>query len=79
MDNLKIRDEVAKAAKNFGVHLRELRRERQFTQQDVAMKLRVPVSTYANWEQGRREPSIYDLYNMMFVFKVDANILFEAD
>ena len=79
MENLKIRDEVAKSAKNFGVHLRELRKERQFTQQDVALKLRVPISTYANWEQGRREPSLYDLYNIMFVFKIDANILFEAD
>lgn len=79
MENLKIREEVAKSAKNFGAHLRELRKERQYTQQDVALKLRVPISTYANWEQGRREPSLYDLYNIMLVFKIDANILFDTE
>ena len=79
MESLKIRQEVAKSANNFGAHLRELRKERQLTQQDVALSLRVPISTYANWEQGRREPSLYDLYNIMFVFKIDANILFETD
>ena len=79
MENLKIRDEVARAAKNFGANLRELRKERQFTQQEVALLLRVPISTYANWEQGRREPSLYDLYNIMFVFKVNANVLFDTE
>ena len=79
MENMKIREEVAKSAKKFGAHLQELRKEKNFTQQDVALLLRVPISTYANWEQGRREPSLYDLYNMMFVFKIDANALFGTD
>jgi transcriptional regulator with XRE-family HTH domain len=39
--------------------------------------LGVAVSTYANWEQGRREPNIYDIYNIIFVLEIQPNELFE--
>ena len=41
----------------FGENLREIRLEKNITQEEVAKKLKVGTSTYANWEQGRREPS----------------------
>lgn len=63
----------------FCERLKELRQEKDMSQKDVAYKLNVPVSTYANWEQGRREPSIYDIYNLLWVFETDANDLFAID
>ena len=57
--------------------LKRLRIERGLTQKQVAMQLNVKVSTYANWEQGRREPSVYDIFNLLWVFEIDANELFD--
>lgn len=63
----------------FSERLQTLRKEKNYSQKTVARKLGVPVSTYANWEQGRREPSIYDIYNLMWVFEIDANELFPLE
>ncbi len=63
----------------FSERLRNLRTERNYTQKTVARKLGIPVSTYANWEQGRTEPSIFDIYNLLWVFKIDANELFPLE
>lgn len=60
----------------FSERLKEIRTEKNYSQKTVAHKLGIPVSTYANWEQGRREPSIYDIYNLMWVFEIEANELF---
>ena len=61
----------------FSEKLRTLREERNYTQKTIAKKLGIPVSTYANWEQGRREPSIFDIFNIMSVYEIEANELFE--
>ncbi len=61
----------------FSEKLRTLREERNYTQKTIAKKLGIPVSTYANWEQGRREPSIYDIFNIMSVYEIEANELFD--
>ena len=61
----------------FKDKLKELREEKGYSQKTVAHKLGVAVSTYANWEQGRREPSIYDIWNLTKVFCVEANELFD--
>lgn len=63
----------------FSEKLRTLRAEKNYSQKTVAKKLGVPVSTYANWEQGRREPSIYDIFNLLWVFDIEANELFSLD
>ena len=60
----------------FSARLKELREERKLSQKTVANKLGCAVSTYANWEQGRTEPSIYDIYNLLWVFDIEANELF---
>ena len=62
---------------SFGKNLSELRKMRRFSQKDVAEKLGLPVSTYANWEQGRTEPSVYEIYNIIKVLEIDANDLFD--
>lgn len=60
----------------FSDRLKELRQEKNYSQKTVAKKLGVAVSTYANWEQGRTEPSIYDIYNLIWVFDIEPNELF---
>ncbi len=61
----------------FSKRLKELRDEKELSQKEVAELLGVAVSTYANWEQGRRAPSIDDIFNLLYVFDVDANELFD--
>ncbi len=61
----------------FGERLKSLRSEKQLNQKQVAEKLGVAVSTYANWEQGRREPSLFDIFNLLSVLGISANDLFE--
>ena len=61
----------------FSKRLKELRDEKELSQKEVAARLGVAVSTYANWEQGRRSPSIDDIFNLLCVFGVDANELFD--
>ncbi len=60
----------------FSENLKSLRKDKGFSRQYVAEKLGVALSTYANWEQGRREPSISDIYKILEVFEIDANELF---
>lgn len=39
---------------NFAKRITRLRRQRQLTQKDVADALEIPLSTYKEWEYGRR-------------------------
>ena len=62
----------------FSKRLKIIRKERQISQKQLAEKLGVAVSTYANWEQGRREPCLYDIYNLLAVLDLEANELFDT-
>lgn len=62
---------------HFCKRLKEIRGEKHLSQKLVSERLGIPVSTYANWEQGRTEPSINDLYGLLEVFGIDANELFD--
>ncbi len=48
-----------------------------YAQSDVAFMLKIPISTYANWERGRREPNINDIYAILKLYNIKANDLFE--
>lgn len=63
--------------KVFSRQLKTIREERGLSQTAVAAQIGCAVSTYANWEQGRREPSIVDIYNLIYIFEIDANELFD--
>lgn len=63
----------------FGKHLCSLRIEKGLTQKKVADILQVSVSTYANWEQGRREPDLAHLIRIANILEVDMNTLFELE
>ena len=60
----------------FGPRLKEFRDFKQLSQKKVAEQLGVAESTYANWEQGRRDPGIADLINLLKVLEIDPRELF---
>lgn len=69
-------DRIEMCKNSFSARLKEIREEKKLSQKDIAKKLGCAVSTYANWEQGRTEPSIYDIFNLLLVFDIEANELF---
>lgn len=56
--------------KIFCYSLKELRKQVNLTQKQVAMHLGVVESCYANWEQGRTEPNIEMLRALAKLFNV---------
>ena len=63
----------------FANRLKYLRSEKKLSQKQITDKLGIAVSTYANWEQGRREPSIVDIYKIISVLEIQPNELFGDD
>lgn len=63
----------------FTENLKAIRITKHLTQKDVAIGLSIPISTYANWEQGRTEPNIQELFKLIKFFEIDANDLFDLD
>ena len=63
----------------FKDKLRELRKEKGLTQKQVAILLNVVESCYANWEQGRTEPSISMLKALCNIFEISADELLELN
>lgn len=56
--------------KTFCKNLKDIRKSCGFTQKDVAIKLQVVESCYANWEQGRTEPNVDMLRKLGKIFNV---------
>ena len=42
----------------FAIRLKELRNEKGLTLKQLSTSLGMPLMTYANYEQGKREPSL---------------------
>ncbi len=63
----------------FCSNLKLARKEYGYTQKEVALKLGVVESCYANWEQGRTEPSIELLRQLGNIFKIDLETLINGD
>ena len=59
----------------FCRNLKEIRKERGFTQKQVAKWLNVVESCYANWEQGRTEPNVDMLRKLGELFDVSIDEL----
>lgn len=59
----------------FCKNLKETRNSCGMTQKQVAEKLGVVESCYANWEQGRTEPSIEMLRKLSKIFSVSIDDL----
>ena len=76
---LKVFLDAGSVSVRFGKHLMQLRAERNMTQKAMAEKLQVSESTYANWEQGRREPSLSNLIQIAKILETDMNSLFDIE
>lgn len=61
--------------KKFCDNLKAARKQLGLTQREVAEKLGVVESCYANWEQGRTEPNIEMLRNLGKLFDVSIDDL----
>ena len=61
--------------KIFCTNLKNIRIEMGYTQKQVAEKLGVVESCYANWEQGRTEPNISTLRQLGEIFNVSVDYL----
>ncbi len=65
--------------KKFCVNLKAARKQVGLSQKQVAARLGVVESCYANWEQGRTEPSISTLRELCDVFAVTADDLLNGE
>ena len=59
----------------FGKRLREIRLERNMTQQAVADAVRIELRTYQRYEQGSREPSFATLLLLANVLNISTDYL----
>ena len=59
----------------FGETLRNLRTERNLSQQQLAQRLFVNRSSVANWETGRRIPDLILLTRLAQILNVDISVL----
>ena len=65
--------------KKFCCNLKNARKECKMTQKKVAEQLGVVESCYANWEQGRTEPSIDMLRKLGEVLHIELDALINGD
>lgn len=65
--------------KLFCTNLKTIRKSCALTQRQVAEKLGVVESCYANWEQGRTEPNIDFLRQLGDIFQVSIDELVNGD
>ena len=63
----------------IGPVLREIRKGKGLTVEDVADIIGVSVSTLSQIEQGGRNLSMRNLYALMDVYETDANTLLDLD
>lgn len=61
--------------KIFCENLKSIRKEKGLSQKQVAIRLGVVESCYANWEQGRTEPSISMLRKLCEIFIINIDEL----
>ena len=65
--------------KKFCANLKEARADCRLTQKQVAERLGVVESCYANWEQGRAEPNIEMLRKLSKIFNICIDELINGD
>ena len=56
-------------------NLKQIRLEKHLSQKEVSIALNIAVRTYANWEQGRRDPSLDDLVKITNYLEVSIDFL----
>lgn len=64
-------------SKEFGNHLRKLRKECGCSQQQMADLLNISRSTYTYYETGKSEPSLNKIKVISKALKTDYNTIFD--
>ncbi|WP_129045042.1 helix-turn-helix domain-containing protein [Companilactobacillus metriopterae] len=59
----------------FGIRLRNLRNEHNFTQEELAEKIGVSPKTIGTWERETREPPIKTINKLSKIFNVPTDYL----
>ncbi len=59
----------------FAERLKELRKESNLTQSQLAKQFNVSHTTIYHWENGKQQPSLETFVDMMIFFKVNAEYL----
>lgn len=59
----------------FGVRLRLARRRKGYTQKDISKELGIPISSYSNYELGRREIPPVFIYRLCKILEVSTDYL----
>ena len=59
----------------FAIRLKELRTEKGLTLKQLSASLGMPLMTYANYEQGKREPSLDTLRLLCRFYDVTSDYL----
>lgn len=61
--------------KIFGKRLREVRKSKKLTQQQIADEIGVNRGSYSNWEKGKREPSFENLVKLASILGTSTDYL----
>ena len=56
--------------------LKEIRKEKKYTQEDMAKKLNLQKQTYQNYELGKREPTIETIIKIAKILETSVDNLF---
>jgi transcriptional regulator with XRE-family HTH domain len=65
--------------KGFGRGVRALRKRRDLSLEDLAVKARIPWAILAAIETGRRFPSLYELERLLDALEVNLNDVMGLD
>lgn len=61
----------------IGDRIKAFRKKLSLTQEEMADKLQIPRSTYANYESNKREPNTTIIYKICEILDISVNELFE--
>lgn len=64
---------------SFGLRIRRLRREKGFSQGDLAGRLYVTVQAVSRWETEKGYPSLESVVNMAHVFATSTDYLLTGE
>ena len=60
----------------IGSRIKQLRNKKGISQKDMASMIGIPVSTYSNYENNYREPSLELIYKICAVLQINIDLLF---
>lgn len=63
----------------FGQNLAYLRKINKLAQKDIAKIVNKTIATVSFWEQGKREPTVQDVYILSVYFRIDIETLCFGD